>query len=176
MVLTRVRNVHARTVDVSASILHEWVSTLGTKDDMLWPAEQWFPMRLDRPVAAGGRGGHGPVRYRCSEHTPQRTEFAFESVLGSHRWDGTHTFWIDDRGSSSQLSHELTVTLPLRDRFSWAVLVGPLHDAVLEDLLYLAQSRSGISTEAPRWSLWVRLLRRLFPGVRSRSCSHADKP
>lgn len=176
MVLTRVRNVHARTVDVSASVLHKWVSTLGTENDVLWPADQWFPMRLDRPVAAGARGGHGPVRYRCSEHSPQRTEFAFESVLGSHRWDGTHTFWIDDRGSCSRLSHELVVTLPLRDWFSWVVLVGPLHDAVLEDLLYLAQSRSGMSTEAPRWSLWVRLLRRVFPGVRSRSSSHAEKP
>lgn len=168
MVLTRVRNVHARTVDVSASVLHEWVSTLGTRDDVLWPVDQWFPMRLDRPVAVGGRGGHGPVRYRCIEHALQRTEFAFESVLGSPHWDGTHTFWIDDRGGSSQLRHELIVTLPMRERLAWTVLVGPLHDAVLEDLLHRAQRRSGISTKAPRWSLWVRLLRRLFPGVRSR--------
>lgn len=158
----RVRNVHQRMIDAPASAVQEWVSTLGTPDDQLWPTDLWFPMRLDAPVAEGGRGGHGPVRYHCVTHTTEKTEFVFDSI-----GTGTHTFWIDDHGASTILRHELVASFALRERLAWAFVVRPLHDALLEDLLHGAQVRAGGSPSAPRWSPWVRLLRRLFPNVRA---------
>ncbi|WP_186441806.1 hypothetical protein [Micrococcus luteus] len=67
------------------------------------------------------------------------------------------------RPIGSVLVHELELEVPLPQYMQWIFLVGPLHDAVLEDLLDRAD---GVA--AARWSLWVRLLRRALPAVRAR--------
>ena len=37
-------------------------------------------MRLDRPIAAGAKGGHGPVRYHCTVRAPGRVLFELSGV------------------------------------------------------------------------------------------------
>ncbi|RKN66510.1 hypothetical protein D7252_02130 [Microbacterium sp. CGR2] len=116
------------------------------------------------------------MRYHCSEHTPEKTEFVFDSILGSRRIEGTHTVWIDAHGPSTVLRHEIVAVLPLRLRLVWTVVVRPLHDSLLEDLLHGAQVRAGASSDAPRWSLWVRLLRRLSLDVRGVTSPEDRRP
>lgn len=84
-------------------------------------------------------------------------------ILGSPRWRGAHSFVVHPRTSGSELVHSLELEIPLRQYVQWLVLVGPLHDAVLEDLLDRAE---GVATA--RWSWWVRLVRRAVPGVTPR--------
>ena len=73
---------------------------------MLWPSPAWAPMVLDRPLAPGCAGGHGGIRYRVTEHRPQRSvTFTFEPGQGLH---GTHTFSVHPAGpSGTVLRHEV---------------------------------------------------------------------
>ena len=57
-----IRNVHERVVDAPIERLGALLDGLGQKGDRLWPSQNWPPMVLDRPVSAGGEGGHGAIR------------------------------------------------------------------------------------------------------------------
>ncbi|MCX0276574.1 SRPBCC family protein [Brevibacterium sp. CS2] len=160
----RVRNRQSRDLDRPAAEVAALLSTLGTRDDGLWPVHLWFPMRLDGPPLVGAAGGHGPVRYHCTERSPDAVTFAFDSILGSRHWRGFHRFVVVPSARGSRLVHDLELRIGPWRRLQWAVLVGPLHDAVLEDLL----DRAAGVTGPPRWSPWVRLLRRVYPRIRAR--------
>lgn len=145
------------------------MDAFGGPTDRLWPRDRWFPLRLDRPLATGARGGHGPVRYTCVAHGQGLTRFAFRRILGSDRWRGEHRCHVTAEGAGTRLTHVVEPSLPAWQRLQWAVLVGPLHDAVLEDLLDRAAAATGTPSPAPaQRTPWVRLLRRLFPQVRNR--------
>lgn len=159
----KIRNTHRRHLAAAIGEVDILLSGLGSDTDALWPRHLWFPMRLDRPLAAGATGGHGPVRYHCTVRARGRVYFEFDSILGSTRWHGGHRFVVHPRPDGSVLVHELELEIPLRQYVQWILLVGPLHDAVLEDLL---NGADGVAT--PRWSVWVRLLRRALPAVRER--------
>ena len=154
-----IRNEHTREVPVSASDMDARLSTLGLPEDAVWPTEVWFPMRLKAPVEAGGSGGHGPVRYHASHRAPGEVTFAFDSILGSTRWEGSHSFSVQAAPRGCRLTHLVELRVPLWQGIQWYVLVGPLHDAVLEDLL----DKAATGTPGRRWSPWIRALRRVFP-------------
>jgi hypothetical protein len=54
--------------------------------------------------------------------------------------------------------------------FSWPIAFRYLHDALLEDLLALAQASLGLPPQVRKWSAWVKLLR----WVVSRGTAHAQ--
>lgn len=156
-----VRNVHEREIPVPASALGPLIDRLGGPDDRLWPAPEWEPMVLDRPVAVGADGGHGPIRYRVTRHEPGRlVEFTFTPSRG---FDGTHTLSVEPAGPRRcALRHVARARLSGPMLLGWPLGVRWLHDAVLEDLLDRAESALGVGPSCPsRWSWWVRLLRRL---------------
>ena len=159
----KIRNTHRRHLAATTGEVDTLLDGLGSNTDALWPRHLWFPMRLDRPVAAGAKGGHGPVRSRCPARARGCVVFEFDTILGSPHWHGEHRFVVHPRPIGSVLVHELELEVPLPQYMQWIFLVGPLHDAVLEDLLDRAD---GVA--AARWSLWVRLLRRALPAVRAR--------
>jgi len=51
-----------QTHDPSVDIGH-LLGSLASEQDRLWPSQAWPAMRLNRPLAVGAAGGHGPVRY-----------------------------------------------------------------------------------------------------------------
>ncbi|MEU6669228.1 hypothetical protein [Streptomyces sp. NPDC046727] len=59
------RSLPAKPAEVGALI-----DGLASENDRLWPKAPWLPMRLDRPLGSGTRGGHGPVRYRVAAYVP----------------------------------------------------------------------------------------------------------
>jgi hypothetical protein len=147
-------NTHTRALSADADSVDALVSTLGTPHDALWPTDRWFPMVLDGPLEKGGTGGHGPVGYHCTERAPGRARFEFDAVLRSRAWRGYHQFTVEPSSAGSTLQHVIRVRLPLLQYLLWLVMVRPLHDALLEDLLDRAQGVTG-----RRWSVWVRFLR-----------------
>lgn len=166
-----IQNVHQRTYPVSEDRLAALFATLATEDDRLWP-DGWWPIHFDRPLSVGAEGGHGGIAYRVIEFEPgRRVEFAFpdDDVL-----PGTHALEIitpgrgagdDDHGTETHrtvLRHTLSCTpAGPRGLLTWS-LIRPLHDAVVEDLLDRAGRELGHPPAHPaRWSLRVRLLRRL---------------
>ncbi len=163
-----VRNTHERAVAAPAEVVGELLAGLGGDRDQLWPSPEWMPMRLDRPLSVGATGGHGPIRYRVSEYEPGRRvrfEFAPDTGLRGH-----HELVVEPRpGGSSVLRHRIEATARTGTRLTWPLVIRPVHDALVEDLLDNAeQAATGRRLPARRWSPWVRLLRWTeAPGVRS---------
>ncbi len=126
---------------------------------------QWPPMRFDRPLQVGARGGHGPIRYRVTEYEPgRRVVFRFESPTPL---DGWHGFELTETGSEQTRLRHLIAVRP----YIWMVVLWPIafrwfHDAVIEDALHRAAVATGdVSAAPPRWSPWVRILRRIAVGI-----------
>ncbi|MET9631959.1 SRPBCC family protein [Lentzea sp. NPDC006480] len=149
-----VRNVHERELPVPAGPFVDRIQEL-------WPVAGWPAMRFDRPLGVGADGGHGPIRYRCTEFEPgESITFAFSSG------EGTHTL----SASGNVLKHELVGNFRLATRLRWALVTRWLHDACLEDLLDNFERAAGREPVAPaRWSPWVRLVHRALGLVSSRS-------
>ncbi|GAB3492964.1 SRPBCC family protein [Amycolatopsis cihanbeyliensis] len=157
-------NLHTRRLPGSQGEVGALIDGLAGEGDRLWPSEQWPAMRLDRPLGAGAAGGHGPIRYRVESYTPGVwVRFRFTAPRG---FDGFHEFTLRraDPGRT-ELRHLMVVRLRGPARFTYPLVWGPLHDAVLEDALDRAELELTGRVPAPaRWSRYVRLLR----GVLSR--------
>jgi hypothetical protein len=154
-----VRNVHERVVAAPVDRVGELLDGLGRPGDRLWPSPPWPRMRLDRPVAVGARGGHGPIRYAVTAHVPgRRVEFTFAPGIGAR---GTHTVTATPLAADrTLLRHEIEARTTGRMRLGWPLAVRWLHDAVLEDLLDRAQDAVGAPpARRARHSAWVRVLR-----------------
>jgi hypothetical protein len=153
-----VRNVHTREIDAPASAVGALVDGLGGPDDALWPSPPWPPVRLDRPLGPGASGGHGPIRYTCTEFEPgRRVAFTFDAPTPAR---GTHEFTVEPLGPGrTRLRHVLEATFVGSGPWLWPLAIRWLHDALLEDLLDRAQTAAGTPPARPhRWSPWVRLL------------------
>lgn len=161
-------NVHERRIAGSASDIGEALDRLGGPDDVLWPADRWWPMILDRRLGVGADGGHSEIRYRVIAHDPgRRVRFEIHSVPGI---TGYHEFTVTDTGDGVLVRHHLQCELTGVMRLVGPLVVEPLHDAVLEDLLDNAERLATGRVRRPaRWSPWIRLLRavdRLLPARR----------
>ncbi|MFE3457022.1 SRPBCC family protein [Nocardiopsis aegyptia] len=157
-----VYNTHERHLNASPGEVGALLDTLASDDDRLWPHGSWPALFLDGPLAVGAAGGHGPVRYTVEEYVPgHRLRLRFGAPRG---FDGFHEFTVrpDPRGGTV-LAHLLAMRAHGPALASWPLVFGPLHDALLEDLLDRAEIAVAGSVRTPaRWSLWVRLLRALL--------------
>jgi hypothetical protein len=130
----RVVNVHTRHIAADADQVGALLDTWGSPGDRLWRSELVEPAAFERGLAIGSRGGHGPIRYHVVEHTPGRSvRVEFEpgvGVRGHHRFDVHPT---DD--GQCVLSHELVATPYGSVRIAWPLLIRPIHDGAVEDVL-----------------------------------------
>lgn len=163
----RVINCHVRRVAAPIERAARLLDALASTDDRLWPARCWPALRLDRPMAVGARGGHGPIRYTVHAYEPgRRVRFRFDAPAG---FDGVHEFRIEPAGVAAvDLIHELRMRARGRARLSWPLLYRPLHDALIEDAFACAQAALGETPVVRPWSHWVRVLRGLLAGRRGR--------
>lgn len=141
-----IKNVHTRDLGVPAGQFVERMPEL-------WPPA-WGKQEFDRPLGVGADGGHGPIRYHCTDYTPgESITFAFSDG------EGTHTL----SASGTVVCHELIGHFSFANRVRWALVIRWLHDACLEDLFDNFERAAGREPATPaRWSLWVRLVRRTF--------------
>ncbi|HZG96573.1 MAG TPA: hypothetical protein VEZ46_17895 [Mycobacteriales bacterium] len=134
-----VRNVHEREIDADAEMVGAPLDSLASADDRMWPGDVWIPMRFGRPLQVGAVGGHGDVHYTV---TGIEVEPAPGGTLVRHVLEGR------PRGAM---------------RVVWPLVVGGLHDAVLEDLLDRVEENATGSVPNPaRWTAKTRLLRAMF--------------
>ncbi|GGM37735.1 hypothetical protein GCM10012275_05980 [Longimycelium tulufanense] len=157
-----VHNVHSRELPLPAREAAPLVDEIAEPQRSVWPAPQWPPLLLDRPLGVGAAGGHGLVRYTCSRYEPgRRVEFTFARSVGI---EGTHSLEILDGPAPGTcvLRHEIRGTCRRAMVLLWPLVVRWMHDALLEDLLDRAERVAGRAPERPaRWSPWVRLLHAL---------------
>ncbi|MER7734258.1 SRPBCC family protein [Streptomyces erythrochromogenes] len=155
-------NVHERVLTAGPDQVGALIDTLSRgADDRLWPGRLWEEMELDRPLAVGAAGGHGPVRYTVSAYVPGTwVRFAFTGPRGFH---GFHEFTaLPVDADRTVLRHTLAMTVSGVSRLTWPLAYRPMHDAVLEDCLDRAERAcTGVLARRARWSPYVRFLRGL---------------
>jgi len=154
----RVSNVHERELNATVDEVGALVNSLASGRDGLWPGAIWPSMRLDRPLGVGAAGGHGPVRYVVEAFDPGRmVKFRFTEPKG---FDGHHWFEVVPRGERfAVLRHSLQIDARGSALISWPLVFRPLHDALIEDALALAQTSLGLPSAVRPWSPWVQFLR-----------------
>ncbi len=155
-----VENVHERTVRATPDEASALLDKLASREDMLWPRQDWPPMRLDRPLGVGATGGHGPIRYEVTAYEPGRpVTFQFRAPKG---FTGSHRLDVESVAGGSRIRHVLSMDTRGVARITWPLFFRPLHDALIEDALDRAEEAlTGALGEKARWSLWVRGLRAL---------------
>jgi len=156
-----VLNVHERVLAASIDHAGRLIDGLASPGDRLWPRDRWPAMRLDRPLQVGAEGGHGPIRYVVDAYEPGHSvRFRFTAP---HGFVGTHGFDVEALDDARvRIRHVLDMRVEGPARWSWPVLYRPLHDALIEDAFDRAESQFGGQVQRPRWSGWVRILRRLL--------------
>jgi hypothetical protein len=152
----KIVNVHQRLLHAGPQRVAALIAALGSPADQLWPRTGWPRMVLDRPLAVGATGGHGPIRYTCDAYEPQSfVRFRFRHIDGWHRFE-----ILDATPQHCVLEHRMEIDARGRTLWRWLTVIRPLHDACLEDLLSQAQASLGMEPRAVPWSPYVRLLMR----------------
>jgi hypothetical protein len=154
----KVLNIHERELPASAQVVAALIDSLSSRDDVLWPRQSWPRMAFDRPLGAGAVGGHGPVRYVVEAYAPgQSIRFRFTGPRG---FNGHHRLEIvRPTAHSCVLRHTIEMTTRGAARLTWPLVFRPMHDALLEDALAVAQATLGQTPVVRPWSLWVKVLR-----------------
>lgn len=154
----KVINIHERQFKASFKQVGALVDSLASPADDLWPTHNWPRMKFHRPLDVGATGGHGPVRYFVEEYKPGHSiKFRFTGPKG---FNGFHKYELfQSSGKSVVLRHTLKMSAHGPALFSWPIFFRPLHDAVLEDSLAVAEASLGYAPKMIAWSLWVRFLR-----------------
>lgn len=98
----------------------------------LWPAPPWPALRLDRGLAVGSRGGHGPIRYGVSVRERDRIRFEFDPRIGLV---GYHELHIEGAGDGRcRIVDTLAGRTRGRMRLLWPVVFRWLHQRLMHDL------------------------------------------
>lgn len=171
----KIFNRHEIEIAASEAEIGRLFDTLATANDLLWPHFRWPRMRLDRPLASGARGGHGPIGYSVEEYEPgKRVLFRFENTHPfSLGLKGYHTLFMEHGKAGTQLVHEIVGTIEGRALAIWPLAIRPLHDALIEDALAQAAKHFDASYPfPPKLSLWVHFLRFALTRGRSRSAMY----
>lgn len=157
----KVYNIHERQIHALAEAVGIVLDSLSGLDDRLWPWDRWPAMKFNSLLIEGASGGHGPITYSVSEYIPgHKVVFQFDGRGLTAGLDGRHFFEVISGGAYPVLRHVVDAECDLRNWVKWHVIIGPLHDALLEDALDKAESElSGRPVKSARWSIWVRFLR-----------------
>jgi hypothetical protein len=157
----KVYNMHERLIGVSPARAGTALDSLSGTDDVLWPRDRWPAMEFEVPLGEGAAGGHGPVRYTVTEYVPgRRVVFQFNGQGLTAGLDGRHFFEIVPRREHVVFRHVVDAECDFKTWLKWRMIVGPLHDALLEDALGgVAGTLIGGPGRTKQWTPWVRFLR-----------------
>jgi hypothetical protein len=159
-------NVHERKLPAAPGQVGALLDRLYGADDCLWPAERW-PISHRGALCVGAACQHANVRYTVAEYEPgQQVWFTFTEI----DLHGGHGFDVVEGDGSACLRHTLRACPRGSMRILWPLVVRPIHDALVEDLLDNAERElTGAVASPNRYSRWVKGLRavtaRSRPGV-----------
>ena len=162
----KVTNIHSRSYPVGDTEIGALLDSLASKEDRLWPHRTWPPMKFDSPLSVGASGGHKPIRYFVEKYEAGKlVQFRFTSPRG---FKGVHRLEVLAKGAKeTELRHTIEMNTEGAALLSWAILVRPLHNALVEDALTLVEENLGLKKHVKRWSVYVRVLRWIISGGKS---------
>ena len=159
----KVVNVHQRLLHATPAQVGALIDSLASQADGLWPGTSWPRMKLDRPLAVGATGGHGPIRYFVQAYMPgQSIRFQFTAPRGFDGWHGFEV--LEATQAHCVLEHRIEMNAEGPALLTWPLAIRHLHDACVEDALTQAQRSLGNTPKVVPWPLHVRFLRWLVSG------------
>ena len=163
----KVINIHSRVYPVSSAKVGHLVDTLSSENDLLWPHRLWPRMKFDKPLSVSAIGGHGPIQYFVEEYVPgKRILFRFTGPNGFDGYHGYDVFQLNK--NTTELRETLKMTTHGMAQLTWPLIFRPLHDALIEDSLCLAELRLNLTPKVSKWSWWVKFLRWAISSGKSR--------
>lgn len=160
-------NVHARRLPAGVEQVGAMLETLASAQDAIWRTRLVEPITLDSGLHVGSRGGHGRVRYTLTAHEPGRlVRFRFARGFALR---GLHQFEVLadtlQPGEYTILRHSIEARPMGAGHVLWPVLIKPIHDAAVEEMLDLVEAQLAGSTRSPSGcSPWVRVMASLARG------------
>jgi len=156
----KVINIHKRVIDEPISKIGELLNTLSTENDMMLATDKWSPMKLDKGLQIGSKGGHGPIKYFITEYNPQKSvTFQFD-LTG---FNGFHKFELNKLDNEkTELSHIIDMTTTGSATIKWALAIRWLPDAYIEDAFDKVENHFTKDKKNSEWSWWVKLSRRVM--------------
>ena len=129
-------------------------------------------MKFDRPLSVGAIGGHKPIQYFVEKYDAGKlVQFRFTTPRG---FKGVHRLEVLVKGTKeTELRHTIEMNTEGTALLSWPILFRPLHNALVEDALTLAEENLGLKKHVKIWSVYVRVLRWIASGGKSSRQSFA---
>ena len=104
----KVINIHKRQINQPKTELAKLLKTLATDNDMMLATDKWSPMKLDKGLQVGSKGGHGPIKYFVTDYHPDNS-ITFQFDLKG--FDGFHKFeFSENEPNKTQLTHIIDLT------------------------------------------------------------------
>ncbi len=154
----KVINIHRRTIPQPKEAIAALLPTLASKEDKMWPIDQWPRMRLDRGLTKGAKGGHGPIRYYVAEY--EKGDSVQFNFLGPKGFDGYHKFEIKPLDQQkTEIKHIIDMETKGKGTWLWLFAIRWLHDALIEDAFDRIENQFSPQKKMRPWNLWVRFLR-----------------
>ncbi|WP_232730404.1 hypothetical protein [Lacinutrix sp. Bg11-31] len=100
----QVTNIHKRKLKLPKDQVTVLFKTLATKEDKIWPLENWPAIRFKETLKVGVKGGHGGIRYTIIDIKEGNSiKFKFSKPDG---FIGTHEFYIKEVDeNSTEITH-----------------------------------------------------------------------
>ena len=157
----KVTNIHRRIINQPKYQISKILDSLSSKDDKLWPMEQWPPMIFKKGLVKGAIGGHGPIKYSILNYVPgNNIEFKFMKPDG---FNGIHKFEIAEiTPNQTELKHTIEMSLSGKGIVTWYLAIKWLHDALLEDCLDKVENQFLQNPKSTTWNIWVDILRKIL--------------
>ena len=156
----KVLNIHTRQISQPKSELANLLKTLATDNDMMLATDKWSPMKLDKGLQVGSKGGHGPIKYFVTDYQEDNSitfQFDLKGFDGFHKFEITET-----EPNKTQLTHIIDLTTSGSATLKWAVALRWLHDAYIEDAFDKVENHFTSDKKKGEWTMWVNILRKLM--------------
>lgn len=156
----KVINIHKREIQQPKTELAKLFNTLATDNDMMLATDKWPPMKLDKGLQVGSKGGHGQIKYFVTEYQPEKyIQFQFD-LKG---FNGFHKFELTElEHNKTELKHIINMTTSGSAAFKWALAIRWLHDAYIEDAFDKVENHFTKDKKNSEWNLWVKTLRKVM--------------
>jgi hypothetical protein len=156
----KVINIHKRQINQPKTELVRLLKTLATDNDMILATDKWPPMRLDKGLQVGSKGGHGHIKYFVTDYQPDNS-ITFQINLKG--FDGFHKFeFSENEPNKTQLTHIIDLTTSGTATLKWALAIRWLHDAYIEDAFDKVENHFTKDKKRSEWSWWVKKLRKIM--------------
>lgn len=156
----KVINIHKREIQQPKTEIAKLFNTLATDNDMMLATDKWSPMKLDKGLQVGSKGGHGPIKYFVIDYQPQKSitfQFDLTGFNGFHRFDIKEL-----EPNKTELSHIIDMTTTGTATLKWLFAIQYLHDAYIEDAFDKVENHFTKNKKKSEWSLYVKVLRKVM--------------